>query len=453
MTIDTDPDSWRRASAAELGRAIGAGALDPVALAEAFLAAAGAEDADARVYARMTPERARAEAEAARGRARGGMRRGPLDGVPLSWKDNIDSAGVATEAGSRLLTGRTPREDATVLARGTEAGLVCLGKTHLSELAFSGLGVNPMTATPENALVAGGAPGGSSSGAAVSVARGLAPAGIGSDTGGSVRIPAAWNGLVGLKTTAGRIPNDGVIPLAASLDTVGPLTRTVEDARLLFDMLAGTETPADAAPADAPLQIAETAVWEDADPQVADGVRGALERLAEAGHRVTSAEIPEFAEAYDVAARLSPLVTREAWDHWGDAIEANPGAMYPMIEARFRSGLKIDAAADRAARDEFARLGAAVAARIAEGGPIAFPTVPSLPPAIDALLADEALYVRENLRALRNTRLGNILGLSAITLPVRGTVGGPIGLMLFGAPGDEAGLLAYGARIEAVLGG
>ena len=146
-------------SAAQQGRAIAAGDLDPVDITEAYLeAAAQAPD----VYARLTPERARGEAMAARERARAGLLRGPLDGVPISWKDLFDTACVATEAGSRLLKGRVPRADAEVLVQATLQGTVCLGKTHMTELAFSGLGLNPMTATPRTAVPAGLAPGGSS---------------------------------------------------------------------------------------------------------------------------------------------------------------------------------------------------------------------------------------------------------------------------------------------------
>ncbi|MEM7239387.1 MAG: amidase family protein, partial [Pseudomonadota bacterium] len=221
-------NTWQTASAADLGRAIGDGTLDPRDLTERFIEAISSHTDSAMIYARTTPERARIEADAAHARQKSASRVGPLDGVPISWKDSFDSAGVATEGGSRLLAGRVPEADCPALMHATQAGLVCLGKTHLSELAFSGLGLNPMMATPPNTFDRRRVPGGSSSGAAVSTTAGLAAAGIGSDTGGSVRIPAAWNGLVGLKTTIGAISCEGVIPLSVSFDTPGPLTRTVE---------------------------------------------------------------------------------------------------------------------------------------------------------------------------------------------------------------------------------
>jgi aspartyl-tRNA(Asn)/glutamyl-tRNA(Gln) amidotransferase subunit A len=238
-------DTWLWQSASDLGRGIGRGQIDPVALTEAYLdACAGSRTPGPHLYRPDAGARAR-EAAAAAERARNGVRRGPLDGVPISWKDLFDSAGVATEAGSRLLEGRVPDADAEVLARATRAGLVCLGKTHMSELAFSGLGLNPAYrgtpegATPPNVHGGNGVPGGSSSGAAASVAFGLAAAGIGSDTGGSVRIPSAFNDLVGLKTTHGRLSNEGVVPLVDSLDTVGPLCRSVEDCAALLAVMEG----------------------------------------------------------------------------------------------------------------------------------------------------------------------------------------------------------------------
>ena len=231
---------WLTMTAADLGRGIGHGEIDAVALTETFLEAIATHEWRDRIYSAVTAGRARAEAAAAAERARAGQRLGPLDGVPVSWKDVYDSAGVATEAGSALLAGRVPDRDARVLADARAAGLVCLGKTHMSELAFSGLGLNPVTATPPCVNDAEAVAGGSSSGAAASVAFGLAAAAIGSDTGGSVRIPAAWNDLVGLKTTAGRLPLDGVLPLAARFDTVGPLARSVSDAALLLSALEGT---------------------------------------------------------------------------------------------------------------------------------------------------------------------------------------------------------------------
>lgn len=444
-------ETWRRASAAEQGRAIGEGRLDPAELTEAYLAAVTEAPDGGRIYARLSPIRARAEAEAARERAREGRRLGPLDGVALSWKDNVDSAGIATEGGTRLLAGRVPEADAPVLARAAAAGLVCLGKTHLSELAFSGLGVNPRTATSPNALLPGRAPGGSSSGAAVSVARAMAAGAIGSDTGGSVRVPAAWNGLVGLKTTWGLLPGEGVVPLAASLDTVGPLTRTVEDAGLLLAVLAGKPgEPVPGAALPAALQVPETVVLEGCDPEPLAAFEAAIDRLGRAGIGISRGPAPEFAQTFEVFDRLGPLINLEAWQTWGAEIEANPGLMYPMIEQRFRLGIDADPAKDRQARAELAGISAALTGRMQAGGLIAMPSVPALPPEVSRLEADEAFYSERNLLALRNTRIANVLGLSAITLPLPEPA---TGLMLVAPPMAEAALLAAGRALEPLLAG
>ena len=441
---------WLTQPAAELGRAIAAGRVDARELTEAFLDAIDRHPARDAIYARTTPDRARSEAAAAAERARAGLPAGPLDGVPISWKDLFDTGGVATEGGTRLLAGRVPEQDCLVLRRATAAGTVCLGKTHTSELAFSGLGVNPMTGTPPNAIEPARAPGGSSSGAAVSTRLGLAAAGIGSDTGGSVRIPAGWNDLVGLKTTAGLVPLDGVLALSRSFDTVGPLCRTVEDCALLLGILADMAAPDLSAAnlADERLQVATTLVLDGCDDGIVAAFDAAVERLGRAGASVTRGAVPEFDGAMQAMRDLSPLVTSEAWAEWGHLIDANPGVMYPRIEERFRLGKDADAAKDDAARAEYARLSQAIQGRMDQHGLLIMPTTACWPPETERLLDDGKYFAERNLMALRNTRLANLLGLSSLTLPT-GTA--MCGLMLFAPPGAEARLLRIGSAIEAAL--
>jgi len=234
---------WLKMSAGDLGRGIGAGDIDPVALTRTYLDAIKSHPLQHRIYARLTEARALAEAAAAAKRATSGQRRGLLDGVPISWKDLFDTAGVATEAGCDLLKGRVPDVDAEVLKNATEAGLVCLGKTHMSELAFSGLGFNPVTQSPPSVNDADAVSGGSSSGAATSVAFDLAACGIGSDTGGSVRIPAAWNNLVGLKATKGLLSTAGVVPACRTLDCVTFFTATAAEASHLLALCTQAMQP------------------------------------------------------------------------------------------------------------------------------------------------------------------------------------------------------------------
>lgn len=443
-------EDWRSMSAADLGHEIGADRIDPRELTETFLDAIAAHADTPRIYARVLAERARTDAAAAAERARTGARRGPLDGVPISWKDNVDIAGEVTEAGSKLLASRRPESDAPVFAAAARAGLVCLGKTHMSELAFSGLGVNPVTATPPNAFDPVRAPGGSSSGAAVSVALGLAAAAVGSDTGGSVRIPAAWNGLAGLKTTAGVISCEGVVPLSTTYDTIGPLCRTVEDCALLFAALADQpqQVPSVADLSQAQFLVPETVVLDGCDPEPLAGFEDAVDALAAAGARIARAPVPEFSGVGEVIAQISPVIPGEAWGLWGATIDANPGVMFSFIEKRFRSGKGAAPEKARAAMAEFAKLSKSLQRRMAQYGPILMPTGPCLPPPTDRLLADESFYTERNLLTLRNTRLGNLLTLSALTVP---TAAPMCGLMVVGGPRQEAMLLEVGRGIEPVI--
>lgn len=431
-------------SAAEQGRAMAEGRLDPVEMAEAYLEAAAAVPD---VYARLTPERARGEAMAARARLRLGLGRGPLDGVALSWKDLFDSAGTETEAGSRLLEGRVPEDDAEVLAQATLAGTVCLGKTHMTELAFSGLGINPMTATPPNAVTPHLAPGGSSSGAAVSVKLGLAAAAVGSDTGGSVRIPAAWNDIVGLKTTHGRVSTRGVVPLCRRFDTVGPLARSVEDCALVLAALEGRRAPdlRGATLDGARLLVLEGLPLEGARTEPLRGFETAVERLGRAGALIERRALPMVAPAMALSGLL---FAPEAYGLWQAEIEAAPEKMYPPILERFRGGAGASAAdyvAGWAALDAHrARWHAATAGYDA----VLVPTAPILPPDAQRLQTDPAYFAAENLLALRNTRIGNIFGLCALTLPT----GEPMcGISLMAAPMAEERLLRLGIAAEAAL--
>lgn len=438
---------WLKMTAADLSRGIGAGQIDPVALCETYLSAIDAHPLRDRIYARVTDHRARSEATAAAARAKSGQRLSLLDGVPISWKDLFDTAGVITEAGTKLLEGRVPDRDAVVLQNATAAGLVCLGKVHMSELAFSGLGHNPSTATPPCVNDADAVPGGSSSGSAASVAFGLAAASIGSDTGGSVRIPAAWNDLVGFKTTHGRLTLEGVVPLALKFDTIGPLCRSVEDAALLTAALEGRKAPdlRGASLKGRRFAILETVMLDNlrAGPKAA--FAHAVKRLEVAGAVIETIDIPAVQQALDIS---GPLVTSEAYGLWRDIIEDAPDKMYAEILRRFRLG------ADHSGPDyvsAWAKLdGARQAYDAATAGfdAILAPTAPVLPPNLARLVAEPEYYVTENLLALRNTRIGNLLGLCAITLPT-GTPS--CGLMLMAAPDFDNAVLRLGAAAEAAL--
>lgn len=439
---------WHGNSLAELGGEIGNGHIDPVDLTEAFLDAAEAHEFGDRIYARLTRDRALSEAKAASQRAKSGHRLGILDGVPISWKDLFDTAGVATEAGSALLKGRVPTEDAEVLRNATAAGLVCLGKTHMSELAFSGLGYNPITATTpcvnDHAAVSGG----SSSGAAGSVGFGLAPAAIGSDTGGSVRIPAAWNDLVGLKTTSGRLSLKGVVPLCARFDTVGPLTHTVEDASLLLAAMEGGK-PVDLRGASLKgvrFASLRTSVRENLSHSVMASYQSACERFQAAGAEIVAIEMPRLAEALALAPIVFPA---EAYATWRDVIEARPALMFSEILARFRSGRDVSAVDYIKAWQTLDEIRAEWAMAVAGYDAVLCPTAPTLPANLEKLTEHGDYYKDANLCALNNTRVGNMMGLCALTLPT----GVPsCGISLMGKPFSEEALLRVGKAAEDALG-
>ncbi|MFO8126697.1 amidase [Yoonia sp.] len=438
---------WRWMTAADLGRGIGAGDIDPVALTEVYLEAIDAHEFRDRIYARVTHDRARAEAQAASERAKAGLRRSALDGVPVSWKDLFDTAGVGTEAGTALMKGRVPDQDAEVVKAATAAGLVCLGKTHMSEIAFSGLGLNPITATPPCVNDHDAVPGGSSSGAATSVAYGLAAAGIGTDTGGSVRIPSAWNDLVGLKTTHGRISLEGTVPLCLTFDTVGPLCRTVEDANLLLAVLEGNK-PADLAGNSLDgmrLMVLDTIVPDDVRDAPREAFDKAVAQLRAAGAQI---EHRYFAQLFDAFRVTGDLYAADSYGWWRDLVEASPEKMFPQILERVRGGRTVGGADYCAGWNMLRDIRKQYYAETAQFDAVIMPTAPILPPNADRLLNDDAYYKAENLLALRNTRVANLLDVCSITLPT----GVPsCGIMFNGQHGTEERLLRLAAAAERAL--
>lgn len=434
--------SWLKMSACDLGRGIDDGSISPVALVTAFLDAIDAHPVSPRIYTTTTRHRALQEATAAEARAKAGKRRGLLDGVPVSWKDLFDSKGTKTEAGSRILTGRTPDQDALVLERATQAGMVCLGKTHMSELAFSGLGLNPMTQTTPCVNNLDAVSGGSSSGAAGSVAFDLAPVGIGSDTGGSVRIPAAWNDLVGLKTTSGDIALDGVVPLCPKFDTIGPLCRTVEDASVVYAILKGQEPMPLHPPKSLRLMALTSVAQDDVEDTPMAAYDAACATLEQNGVEIVERAFPVIE---DILALAGIIFTTEAYDTWGKTLEVEGDKMFPEILDRFMAGKGFSKDAYDDAWDAVFKARADWAELTTGFDGVILPSSPVLPPNQERLLTDSEYYKRANLLALRNTRIGNMLGLCAITIP---TQTASCGFMVMGAPFGELRLLNVAAKIE-----
>lgn len=434
-------------SALELGREISTGELNPIELVESTFEKIESLENWETIFARLTKDRALVEAEAARARQKSGGLVGPLDGVPISWKDLFDTKGVATESGSKLLKGRIPDKDCIALEHATQAGLVCVGKTHLSELAFSGLGINPNTATSPNIRGSHLCPGGSSSGAAASVAHELVSIGIGSDTGGSVRIPSAWNDLVGFKTTHGLISDAGVVPLCSGFDTAGPLCTSVADAWTMVAIMAGLEPTL---PEPKPIEqceflVNETVTLDDVEEDQLAGFEWALEKLQSAGAKVTRGKIHECEDILPLGPVLFPY---EAWQEWGAEIEANPGTVFQPVENRFGSGKDVTRDQYDHAWSEMMKLRDAYEKRTSVYDAVLAPTVAISPPEIAPLMEDYELFGATNMKALRNTRFFNMFGNCVLTLP---TPRPASGLMVAAHGGTDNLLASIGLSIEKAL--
>jgi aspartyl-tRNA(Asn)/glutamyl-tRNA(Gln) amidotransferase subunit A len=438
---------------AALGARIRTGTLSPVALAEALLARAEALDGRLHAFIVLSRERALAEARAAEAALRGGQDLGPLHGIPYGAKDLYDVNGLATTAGARLLAKNVAREDCPVVRKLAAAGMVLLGKTYTVQFAFGGVGINHDQGTPHNPWhAAPHAPGGSSSGSAVAVAAGLVPMALGSDTGGSVRIPAALCGITGLKTTVGRISRAGIYPLSWTLDSVGPLTRTVEDAALVYQALQGVdfrdETTVGVPPHDVlrglkdgvkglRLAFGETLFFDDVDPEIETAVREAGKVFQSLGAHVGGVELPEVAEAWAEPAR--PLwAAAEACAVNGEFLDRHFDELDPVVAHRMIAGRKL------AAPDYFALLRRTAALRervnrtLADVDAVLVPT--TMQPAKPLALIDQTResYTEHNGRYLRNTTLGNVLNLCAVSVPCGLTRDGlPIGLMVYAKPFQE----------------
>lgn len=442
-------------SAAEVGRAIAEG-LDPVEVADVFLERIE-ERPDQPVFITVTAGRARQEALASRERHRKGDALGPLDGVPIAWKDLIDVEGSPTTAGSALRRNNPSAEsDAPIVANATAAGMVTLGKLNLTEFAYSGIGLNPHFGTPTipQDRKTPRAPGGSSSGSATAVSWGLAPCAIGSDTGGSVRIPSAFNGLTGYKSSEGRISKDGVVPLSVTLDTIGPLARTVEDCILLDAVLRGVTPTMPAHPtlADLRLVVPENVMLAELDAAVAENFLASLESLGAAGVAIEHRKLPLLDEVVEMTRRHGTLIAAEAYAHYRDMLESDQAKKVDRrVVARMMMGKPMSADDIQAIREGRQRLAAELRANIGNAF-LAMPTTPHTSPAIGPLEADDELFHKVNLKTLRNTSIGNILGTPGVAMPNgRDKNGLPTSLLISALAGDDDRLLAAALTIELVI--
>ena len=408
-----------------------------------------------RVFLKVHDEQARAAADAVDVARRTGPGVPRYAGIPIALKDLFDIAGEPTPAGSRVLADAPPAAaNAPVVQRMLNAGFLSIGRVNMTEFAFSGLGINPHHGTPSSPWdrASKRIPGGSSSGTAVAVADGMAAAGLGTDTGGSCRIPAAFCGIVGYKPTSRRVPIKGVLPLAPSLDSVGPLAPTVACCAAIDAILAG-ETPVSLVPAPLAglrLAVPENMVLDGMDKTVAAAFDRALSLLSAAGAHVSRVRFAAFDAIAAVNAR-GGYAAGEAYA-WHRSLLAAKGEGYdPRIRVRIQRGEGMSAADYLDLVAARARIVADFDASTRDFDCVVMPTVPVVAPMI-ASLDDEREYNRVNMHILRNTALGNFLDRCSISVPCHRKGEAPVGLMLTGETMGDARLFRIAAAVEAALG-
>lgn len=405
-------------------------------------------------YIAIDHDKARATADSIDALRKANAHPSPFAGIPMAVKDLYGVRGEVSAAGSTALADRPPEsEDATTIARCRAAGFVFVGRTNMTEFAYSGLGLNPHHGTPKSPWdrEKGRIPGGSSSGSAVAIADGMAAIALGTDTGGSCRIPAAFNGITGYKPTASRVPLDGIVPLAFSLDSAGPLGRSVTCCALTDAILAGEipAPPVARAPGTLRLAFPQTLVLDGMDDIVANTFDRAIGLLRDAG--VTVDEIP-----FDALGRLPEINAKggfaaaEAYA-WHKDLIAEKGGMYDQrVAARIRKGSEQTAADYITLIEERAAMTAEAAEITAPYDALIMPTVAIVAPAI-AEVDNDGDYLPKNMMTLRNTSIGNFLDRCSISLPCHRPGDAPVGFMLTGENGGDAELFDVALTIEAIL--
>jgi aspartyl-tRNA(Asn)/glutamyl-tRNA(Gln) amidotransferase subunit A len=437
---------------ATAGAKLRRGDTSATALVEESLAAIDRENPRVNAFISVQDSRARTFARAVDVERARGVDRGPLDGIPVSLKDLIDQQGIVTTAASTILDDRTPTADATAVVRLREAGAVVIGRTNLHQFAVGITNEDSSFGPVRNPSDLGRIAGGSSGGSAAAVATGMGFASVGTDTGGSIRIPAAACGVVGLKPSFGEVPTDGVIPMSPSLDHVGPLARTVQDAGWVCDVLAG-RPPAGIAPAPAgALRLVRLAGYFDVlDPYVRTSFDAAVTRLQERGARVTEAEL-------EGADRIAPtyinLALPEAAAWHLPFLDSRADQYAPSVHARISQGRTISAVDYLAARAAAAALTVAVDRLLDVCDALILPTLPIPAPPLGTtdIVIDSSERGTMTIRAamLRQTQLFNLTGHPAISIPVPAS-GLPVGFQLVGRRHATGRLLEIAAGCEAVF--
>jgi aspartyl-tRNA(Asn)/glutamyl-tRNA(Gln) amidotransferase subunit A len=460
-TMSTDAESGAELltlTIDEASRLVHAKRISPIDLAKACLARIERLNPSLNAFVNLAPESALAHAREAEAEVQRGKWRGPLHGIPIGLKDLLDTAGVRTTAASALFKDRIPTDDAEVVRRLKAAGAVILGKLNLHEFAYGGSSVISYFGPVHNPWELGFSTGGSSGGSAAAVAAELCYGAIGSDTGGSIRQPAAYCGIVGLKPTYGRVSVKGVIPLSWSLDHLGPMTRTVRDAALMLQVIAGYD-PNDTGSTDTPVQdytgslaantsslrlgIPHAHFYEGLHPEIQAAMDGALAVLQKFTSSQREIKIPV---ANDTALAVQKA---EAYSYHREYVAKNPELYQPDTLKRIRGGAEIstpDYISSRRQLDQFRRSAASLFKTV---DLIIMPTTPVPPFTISELLKDPDHLRAKELVTVQNTRPFNLLGLPTISVPCGFTQRGlPIGMQISGPPRGEAVVLRLAYAYE-----
>jgi aspartyl-tRNA(Asn)/glutamyl-tRNA(Gln) amidotransferase subunit A len=435
-----------------MAEAFASGRSDPVQVLEQALLHASMAPT---VFISLTAERARREAEAAAARWRAGQPLSVFDGVPLAWKDLFDVAGSITTAGAAYRR-EAPAAllDAPSVGLLCRAGMVSLGKTNLSELAYSGLGLNPHFGTPYNPNGSDQPriPGGSSSGSAVAVAGGIVPIAMGTDTAGSIRIPAALNGVVGYRSSSRRYSRDGVFPLAHTLDSLGPLTRSVRDALVIDDLLNGRAQTHVARSLKGQRFVLEQGALEDIEPAVRNNLLRAVDLIKAAGALIEVRPSATFQATLNLIKQDGWLGSFEAFALHEALLDSRDADLLdPRVRRRLEAARSLPASQLLHLIDARRRLQYQLVDEL-DGAVLITPTVAHVAPPLAPLEADDELFVKTNLATLRLTMPGSLLDMPGVSLPSgRDALGLPTGLLLSAPSGEDARLLRVALSVESVM--
>ena len=462
QSVDSSPIHYQ--SITEIAARIRRGEVSSTQLVEHLLARIDSIDGKLNAYKLLCPEKALKQALSADSALREGRDVGLLHGIPYAAKDLFDVKGLPTAAGCKLLEENIASKNAEAIRRLSNDGMILMGKTNTVQFAFSGVGINHDHGTPHNPWCqVHHLPGGSSSGSAVAVAAGLVPMALGTDTGGSVRVPASLCGTVGLKTTVGRISRSGVYPLSWTLDSVGVFSRSVEDAALIYQCMQGADSNDDITLGLASqnvlenlkndvrgwrLAFAESVFWENAHPEVAKAVRECGRVFEALGAQVISIEFPEA----EWARQLNPggwVIAPEGYTVNKKLLEEHFDELDPVVAHRMMKGREITAAQYLQNAYDAKRLRAKTGNTLKDIDAILVPTTPIPARPVADVDTDMDTYLQQNAFYLRNTSVGNILNMCGLSIPCGFTDKGlPIGLMIYGKPFHENEILRVGYAFQ-----